>query len=355
MKTLCASVGYVQFFDPSNNNLIVSAKTCTTTGINIGVTAEEARGGQGNPLIGKYYHDSSFGLNIEDQLFDLEYIALNCGGQITAGGDVMKSEQVVVGVDGVITVSEQPVAFGKTVVGWVKKPNETDDKTVTVTFDENAKTALTPYTAGDTVCVSYFYNSDSARSFKVSSAFIPSVVHAIMKVPMFKAGVGGEIDTTSSEIGELIIDIPQLQLEGSQEFSLTASGIASSSLSGSALATFESAESCSSNGYYAIITENIFNRDEFDNVKEIVVEESDIDLKVNETQPLSVLAIFNDNTLSKKIDASKLTFVSEAPTIAQVSSAGVVTAKAVGSTNIEVTVTDHTEIKSATARVTVTA
>ena len=353
MKTLVASVGVVRLFDPSNDALICTANTCTTTGINLGVTAEEARGGQGNMLLGKYYHDTSFGLNIEDQLFDLEYLALNCGGQITAGGNVITTEQVKVGANGAVVISQTPVALGTSVVGWAKKPSEGDEATKTLTFDAETKTAESTYSEDDIVCVTYLTNVASARSFKVSSTFIPSVVHAIMTVPLFKAGTNGQIDTGSSKVGEMIVDVPQLQLEGSQELSLTSSGISSTSLSGSALATFTSVDSCSVEGYYAVITENIFGRDEFDDVKAIVIEDSDVDLKENETQKLVVIALHEGTTAPSVVDASKLTFASDSDAIATVSTAGVVTGVAVGSTNVEAVVTGHTNL-IATARVTVT-
>ena len=71
MKTMMAGVGVVQLFDPSTKALISTSKTLTESAINMGVTAEEARGGQGNMLLGKYYHDTSFGLTLTDQLLTL--------------------------------------------------------------------------------------------------------------------------------------------------------------------------------------------------------------------------------------------------------------------------------------------
>lgn len=349
MKSLIASVGTVRLFDPSTNALIVTAKTLTDSGLNLGVTAEEARGGQGNVLLGKYYHDTSFGLTLTDQLFDLEYLALNCGGQITAGGNVLTTEQITVGAGGAVVVSKTPVALSSTVVGWAKKPSEADDAMTTLTF--SGSSATSSYSEGDVICVTYLTNVASARQFIVSSTFIPSVVHAIMTVPLFKASESESL-SSSSQIGELVIDVPQFQLEGTQELALTSSGMASTSLSGSALANYSNAESCSTSGYYAIITENIFDKGAYDYVKAIVVEDSDIDLDVDGTQTLVVYAMYSDGTAPKVIDASELTFTSDSNAIATVSTAGLVTGVASGSTNIEVTVTSKTSLV-ATAKVTV--
>ena len=44
---LLAGVANVDLFDPSTNELIVATKTLTYSGINMAITGEEARGGQG--------------------------------------------------------------------------------------------------------------------------------------------------------------------------------------------------------------------------------------------------------------------------------------------------------------------
>ena len=44
---LLAGVANVDLFDPSTNELIVATKTLTDSGINMAITGEEARGGQG--------------------------------------------------------------------------------------------------------------------------------------------------------------------------------------------------------------------------------------------------------------------------------------------------------------------
>ena len=41
-----------------------SANTMTDSTLNISVTAEEIRGGWGNQLLGKIFHDTNFGVNL---------------------------------------------------------------------------------------------------------------------------------------------------------------------------------------------------------------------------------------------------------------------------------------------------
>ena len=90
------------------NNIEVRIKSLTITKLNI--------------LLGEYYHDSSFGLTLTDQIWNLQYLALNCGGAIEAGSDIMTTEQVTVATGGVITVSQTPQAFTSTsgTIGWYK-------------------------------------------------------------------------------------------------------------------------------------------------------------------------------------------------------------------------------------------
>lgn len=309
MKGIIAGSANVDFFDPSNNALMASSKTLIDSGLNMAITGEEARGGQGNILLGKYFHDSSFGLTLTDQIWDLNYLAMNCGGAITAGSDIITLEQVVTTDENKITVTQTPVNFTPTsgIIGWYKLSYEGDDAYKKINFVGKDAT-VNGLPIGSTVCVKYVVNSSTARKFVVNADYIPSVVHAVMTISLFKAGVTAETLTSSSKMGEIIVDIPNFQLEGAQDFSLTSSGIASVALSGSALATFSGNASCSDHGYYAIITENIFNQGEWDNVNALAVANGDIELGTGESVVLQVYKLFNNGTQPSIVDNSKLTF-----------------------------------------------
>lgn len=351
MSYLVAGVGTINLFDPSTNALILTSKTLTEQGLNFGSTAEEARGGMGNALLGKYYHDTQFGLTLTDQLFDLQYLALNCGGGIQATSDVMTNEQVTITTANTITVSKTPVSFNGAVVGWAKKSTADDTAYVPITF--TGKTAsITGAAVGDLYCVKYFYNDISARKFVVNTAYIPAVVRAIATFPLFKAGTSTDQYTSSSQIGEMQIDIPNFQLEGAQELSLSSGGISTASLSGSALSTFSGSGGCSDNGYYATVTEIIYGRGAWDNVVSLAVADSDIDLAVGETQPITVYAIYANGTTPSIVDNSLLTFTSGQEETATVDATGLITAASTGTTNIEIVATDKTTL-SAYAVVTV--
>lgn len=341
-KFILASVGNVTLFDPSTGDIIVTSKTLTESGINFSVTAEDIRGGMANKLLGQYFHDSAMGLNLTDALFSLEYLALNVGGNITIGGDAMTSEQVTISTANKITVSSTPKKFGNIgIIGWATKQGE--DNWTKITFDAATKTAeLTGAAINDIYCVKYIKEEGSAKQFIVSSAFIPSQCRALLTLPLFKAGTENVTSyTSSSKVGEVQVEIPNFILAGAQDLSLTASGASTTALSGNALTTFDGTEGCNGDGYYARLLQITYNKDEFADVKTIVISDSDIDLEVDEKQVLEVLAIYNGITAPKKIDNSKITFTSSETGVATVDNDtvnGEVTAVSAGTSVIEAVV-----------------
>ena len=153
--------------------------------------------------------------------------------------------------------------------------------------------------------------------------------------------------TSSSKVGEIQVDIPNFLLAGAQELSLSSSGAATTALSGSALASYTGNEGCDADGYYAILKQVIIGKDEWADVKAIVIADSDIDLAPAETQTLEVYALYSGVKAPRLIENSKLTFTSSATSYAEVgANTGIVTAVADGTANIEVVVTGHTDLNA---------
>ena len=350
-KFILGGVGRVDMYSQGFTDYIGSSKTLTESGISLTVTEEEVRGGLGNSVLGSYFHDTGLTLNMTDALFSLEYLALNVGGTISAGATVVTMEQVVAGASGVITVTNQPQEFlsGNGYIAFVKKPSESEDSWKKVIFDDGAKTATTTYAENDVLCVRYCMVNETARKFKISAAFIPSQISIILTFPLFKTGTDAQSFTDSSKVGEIQIKIPNFIFNGSQDLSLTASGTATTALSGKALVTYTGSEGCDDEGYYGEIIEITYGKGEFDDVRAIVVADANLDLIEGETKKLQVYALYNGVTAPKLIDNTKLTFSVDTAgtTIASVDSAGIVTALAEGATSIKVIVTGHTELDSA--------
>lgn len=343
-----ASVGTITLVDKATGDIVLRSNTLVDSGINFTTTAEDIRGGLANKLLAQYFHDSAMSLTLNDAMFNLQYLALNVGGTITVGGDIMKSEQVVAN-EGSFTVSEGAKPFlNLGTIGWYSKVGEDDWKKVT--FDGSTATAQVH--AGEALCVKYVAEDASIEQFVVSAAFVPNQCYALLTLPLFK-GTKTEDFSSSSRAGEVQVEIPSFLLNGTQELSLSASGAATTSLSGNALAVMDGSEGCDGDGYYAKLKQITFNKDEFADVKAIAISDSVINLVAGEQQQLEVLALYT-TFAPREIGTSKLTFSSKDNAVATVSNDGIVSAVAAGSTTIEVFVTGHDTLE-ASAVVTVTA
>lgn len=342
-KAILAGVGTATLID-GNGDIIATTKTLTESGLNFSLTAEEIRGGESNAILGQYFHDSSFAVQLTDAVFSLEYLALNVGGTIKAESDVTTSEQIVTTVANQITVTDEPKEFLKLgTIGWYKYSNESDDKWRKITFV--GKNASVPnLEVGSTVCVKYLKTDSSAREFQVSSAFIPAQCSLILTLPLFKVSSGEQSYTSSSKIGYVEVFVPTFQLDGAQDLSVSASGASTIALNGKALATMDGTEGCDGAGYYGKLKEVVFNKDEFDGVKTIVIANSNIELEAGESETLEVYALYNGATAPRKLDNAKITFTANGSSATVVG--GVVTAddSATGVTTIEAVVTGHSTL-----------
>ena len=347
---ILAGVGTIEAFTQSSTQptKIFTSKTLQESGISISVTAEDIRGGLSNPLLGRYFHDSILEANITDALFNLQYLALNVGGQVVIGGSSLVTETVTAG-SGTLTVQGTPVAFGSAgTVGWYTLAGQEDWSPLT--FSGKIAT-VADVTEGGTYCVRYNANDAGIQEFVVPSAIIPSEVHLVMTYPLFAGGTSPEAISTSSQVGELIVDIPRFQFAGNVELSLTSSGAATSNLSGSALASYTTAN-CNDMGTYGTVKQKIYGGNWYDDLTTIAVDGGNFSIADGATKKLKVIGIFKNGT--GVLDNSKLTFTSSASSTASVTNAGVVTGAGTGSANITITVTNKTSVATMVG-VTVTA
>lgn len=347
---ILAGVGTIEAFTQSSTQptRIFTSKTLQESGISISVTAEDIRGGLSNPLLGRYFHDSILEANITDALFNLQYLALNVGGEVVVGGSSLVTETVA-GGSGTLTVQGTPVAFGNAgTVGWYTVAGQED--WAPLTFEGKVAT-VDGVVAGTDYCVRYNANDAGIQEFTVPSAIIPSEVHLVMTYPLFAGGTNVEQISTSSQVGELIVDIPRFQFAGNVELSLTSSGAATSNLSGSALASYTTAN-CNDMGTYGTVKQKIYGGNWYDDLTTIAIDGGNFSLASGATKMLKVIGIFKNGT--GVLDNNNLTFTSSATGTASVSNAGVVTGATSGSANITVTVTDKTSV-STMVGVTVTA
>lgn len=342
MAYILAGVGTIQLYNSSTGDLILTSKTLTDSGISVGVTAEDIRGGLSSPLIGKYFHSSTMDLNLVDSLFSLEYLALNVGGQITVGGDAITEESVTVSQPNTITVSGTPKTWaGIGVIGWYTIAGQNDWKRITFTGKDATVSGLT---VGQNLCVRYNTTDSSLREFTVPAAIVPGECYAILTAPLFQAD--NKNFTTSSQVGQLVIEIPRFLLNGTQDFSMTMTGAATTNLAGSALASFSGNETCNQGGYYAKIKEIITGKQWYTDLEAMAIDGgAEIAMTTSGgTRTLSVIGIYSGGATGK-IDNANLTFTSGTAGTATVgANTGIITPVGAGDTVITVTATDKPAI-----------
>ena len=307
MKAFLANV--MDAYVYAGDQLLFTSKALTDSSISIGITAEEVRGGKGNKLIGRYFHDSSFGLTLQDALFELGYIAHNVGSQVVSGtSGMLTEEQITATGSGALTVSGTPYDFlSLGTIGWIAKPGS--DEWSTFTFSGSSATGVTladgsAIIEGDAYCVKYMGEAP-CDEVVISADFVPDEVTVILKGDLYKASKGNDV-STSSIIGHIEVDVPRFQLEGSMDISLSSSGAAQIPFSGQALVTME--ESCEGGGYYAVVKEFETSANWYDNLVAFALEGSDsISIVKDTTKKLNIYGIYSNGS-AKLIKSSNLKF-----------------------------------------------
>lgn len=355
MKAFLANV--MDAYVYAGDQLLFTSKALTDSSISIGITAEEVRGGKGNKLIGRYFHDSSFGLTLQDALFELGYIAHNVGSQVVSGtSGMLTEEQITATGSGALTVGGTPYDFlSLGTIGWIAKPGS--DEWSTFTFSGSSATGVTladgsAIINGDTYCVKYMSEAP-CDEVVISADFVPDEVSVVLKGDLYKASKGNDV-STSSIIGHIEVDVPRFQLEGSMDISLSSSGAAQIPFSGQALVTME--ESCEGGGYYAVVKEFETSANWYDNLVAFALEGSDsISIVKDTTKKLNIYGIYSNGS-AKLIKSSNLKFTATSGagtvsdgvlTAADSAGTGTITVECSGSTNpkpsvklvIDVTVT----------------
>lgn len=288
----------------------IYGKTLSDTTFNSEITAEEVRGGPGNLLYGKYFHDSNLTIEITDAMFNLEYVAASLGVNVDRGGlSLYESGNAGESITtaGSITLTNTAVAFDGAMIGWYKKTGTNDDWTV-ATISGN-KMTIPGSKNGDKYCIKYFYINENAKSITIKAQYVPKVLHLVLINDLY-SGDATNVAASSAKYGRLITDIPQYQLNGGQNIAWSATSTATVSLSGSALA-YDNSASCEEAPIYGTMTQEIFGTKWQDDVVAIAVDNGDVEISKNDSETLRVRAVFGGNTASKIYSNDNFTFAVE--------------------------------------------
>lgn len=219
-------------------------------------------------------------------MFSLEYLAMNTGSDVELGGDAMKDEKLTVS-EGKVTLSydAKPMVGNTNVYAYVKKSG-TDEGYQRYAVTNKKEVALDASLNDSEVCVRYMYHNDIASRITISANFIPKTLTCILEANLYN---GGSCDVeTSTLAGKVIIKVPRFMLNGSQELSMSASGVSNTSIEGSALAS--GCAGCEGDGVYAEIVQVLENKTAADMFASIVIEDKNQTAKAGDKIELNVYA-----------------------------------------------------------------
>nr|DAF84958.1 MAG TPA: structural protein [Siphoviridae sp. ctEw721] len=233
--------------------------TTTDGSINISVTAEEIRGGSGNRLLGKIFHDTNFGVQITNAMWSMQYLAAQIGEEVKAGstnvlrnvkakvqGGALTDVNLEAGFETIAPLFNREDAMCEDQLSnkivWVKDcngdvftakvtDNAMDGTAHAYTYDFVDKTKLP---ADGDVCVTYPASATAAEQVVVNAAFAPKEFSLRLTGKLF---AGDSCKKSNSKYaGELIIEIPRFQLDGTVDYTFNPTSAVSVALNGAALA-----------------------------------------------------------------------------------------------------------------------
>ena len=269
--------GYTQ-----DDQLLFAGKTMLDSSIETSLSNTDVRAGQGNQLQYIFYHTAEFKSTITEAQFNLDFIALNTGGQVTVGAKMFLEESVTLSA-GAGTVAGTPIVIdGAIVYGWVTFP---DGGTERVVF--TGKTFTTARTTSDELVCVRFYNLDSsAKEVKINANMMPKTIKLVMETMLCSS------DESTTKIGTVQIIIPKASLTGAFTLDMKPDAVSSTPLTIRALAYSETGGGCSgTEPLYARIVEKLFGTHWYDDVDALAVVGGDFVLGSTLTKQLQIKAL----------------------------------------------------------------
>lgn len=316
---LVSTADFVLYY---NDILACTGTTNLNTSIEVSMQEQNINAGKGNQLIYSYKYGRELGVSLETANWDIRYIAVQVGSQITEGlNDVYKLAECVQVTNGIGVLKSVPI--GDVAVEF------TNGIIITVT-PEGTTIDLAKYGVGnETVKATYMYNRIT-KSLAINSETSPLVYKLVLNADKHNNKLG--------KVGSVQIIIPSYIPNGNFTMNFTPDGVSSTNIEGKALAV--EGDSCSDGtAVYAYIRE-------FDEtakavaVAEIAATPAKITLDSTDkgkTETISVIGLKGALYSPIQLENEDCTFVSDAPDIAVVDTKGTVTAVKPGSANITAT------------------
>lgn len=248
MKYYIASVGAAYLAQRYNGSLqtIASVKTLTESMLSFSVSSEDIRGGEGNQLFGKFFHDSKLEITLSDAMWDLNYIGLtigNCIGQNVAVNGMRK--QCVDNAPETVSLSSTPTNIGvacgidKPLI-WIRNLESDKDDIVCVEPQKNQQGFYTNIVdiptnyIGKNLRLEYFVESPQSRALNIGGDFIPTEMVLVLSTILYAGSSGYYGDCKPA--GYITIEIPRFQLDGTFDLSMAMNSSSLTQIHGCALA-----------------------------------------------------------------------------------------------------------------------
>lgn len=232
------SVGRVEAFRVVNGQKMLAfvSSTMTDTGLNTSISADDIRGGQGAPVITRFYHDASVEITLTDVMFKKGYVESQLGAEFEETGEAFITETHAVS-NGSVTLDHTPISIGfgceaDQVVVWYAKEGSNDWTLVSEGISGKQISGL----ADGTYCFRYLAEGISgASAAKIYAGFVPEELYLVITTPLY---AGDACAASNGAIaGEVQYVIPRFRLNGGQDFAANMSSNQQTNLSGVALGT----------------------------------------------------------------------------------------------------------------------
>ena len=306
-----------------NGVLACTGTTNLNTSIEVSMQEQNVNAGKGNQLIYSYKYGRELAVNLEAANWDIRYIAMQTGSQITEGLDeVYKLGECIQITDGIGVLKTTPI--GDVAV-------ELSNGLIITVAPEGTTIDLTKYGVENEAVKTTYRYSRVAKSLVIDSETSPFVYELVLSADKHNNRLG--------KVGTVQVIVPSFQPSGNFTMSFTPDGVSSTSVEGKALAV--EGEKCSDgSAVYAYVKE--FNEtDTAMIVTEIAATPATINLNSvdenSKTSTISVIGLKGALYSPIQLENTDCEFVSDTPEKVTVDEDGVVTAVAAGSAKVTVT------------------
>ena len=250
------SVGSVSAFrrdSKGNLQLAFVSTTNTDQGLNTTVSADDLRGGQGAPVITRFYHDVASEITLTDIMFKEAYIEAQLGTDFKSEGKAYFCETLDVQADGdkkIVTLSHTPaqIGFGCDTGNYAAVWYASEGKNNWVLADNGGQK---PELAGNVLTINVAKlgaNNPSritvrylatglagAMEAKIYANFVPEELFLVITTPLFAGDACAA--SNGKAAGSVQFEIPRFRLNGGQDFAAAMSSNQTINMSGAAMAT----------------------------------------------------------------------------------------------------------------------